>query len=183
MAAVWPLGLAGDADAGFGFRVWQPRATPAKTCDAAYLGAEGSMTIPQWALLGFGCLDAACALWNRRCLSMVEDLTGRVRISEWQADLPQGGDWYRRAGEGSHELCREPTGLCRDCPLHHGSRCGQPPPRPAGRGHSGRADLSDDRPFAFAPSDIAASICFAFFFVQAICMFSMAVAVAVAAVG
>ena len=106
MAAVWPLGLAGDAfDAGFGW-VWQPRATPAKTCDAAYLGAEGSMTIPQWALLGFGCLDAACALWNRRCLSMVEDLTGRVRIPEWQADLPQGGDWYRRAAR-AHMNCVE----------------------------------------------------------------------------
>ena len=36
---------------------------------------------------------------------------------------------------------------------------------------------------AFAPSDLAASVRFAFFFVQAICMFSMAVAVAVAAVG
>jgi hypothetical protein len=50
MAAVWSLGLAGEAfDAGLGFRVWRPRATPAKTFDAAYLGAEGAMTIPQWA--------------------------------------------------------------------------------------------------------------------------------------
>jgi hypothetical protein len=41
VAAVSSLGLAGDAfNAGFGFQVWQPRGTPAKTCDAAYLGAE-----------------------------------------------------------------------------------------------------------------------------------------------
>ena len=93
MATVWPLGLAGDTfDTGVGFRVWQPRATPAKTFDAAYPCAEGSMTMPQWALLGSAVWTLLVLFGTVGVYRWSRILTGRVRISEWQADLPQGSD-------------------------------------------------------------------------------------------
>ena len=55
----------------------------------AYLGAESSMTVPQWALLGFAVWTLLVLFGTVGVCRIVERiLTGRVRISEWQADLP-----------------------------------------------------------------------------------------------
>jgi uncharacterized MAPEG superfamily protein len=58
---------------------------------------ETTMTIPQWALLGF-------ALWTLLVLfatvgiyRWARILSGRASIAQWQADLSQGSEWYRRA--------------------------------------------------------------------------------------
>jgi len=55
------------------------------------------MNIPLLALLGF-------AVWTLFTLTITVGvyrwrriLTGRSSIAEWQADVPQGSEWYRRA--------------------------------------------------------------------------------------
>jgi uncharacterized MAPEG superfamily protein len=106
-----------------------------------------------------------------------------VRISEWQADLPQGSDWYQRAMR-AHMNCVENLPVFAAIVL-----CAT-----ATGAESRLLDLLAGAilvaricqtmvHLAFAPADLAASIRFAFFFVQAICMLAMAVAVAVAAIG
>ena len=55
------------------------------------------MTIPQWALLGFAVWTLLVLFGTVGVYRWSRILTGRVRISEWQADQPQGSDWYRRA--------------------------------------------------------------------------------------
>ena len=55
------------------------------------------MTIPQWALLGFAVWTLVVLFGTIGVYRWVRILTGRVPISEWRADVPQGGEWYRRA--------------------------------------------------------------------------------------
>jgi uncharacterized MAPEG superfamily protein len=110
-------------------------------------------------------------------------LTGRVRISEWQADQPQGSEWYQRAMRAHMNcvenlpvfaavvLCATVTGAdSRLLDLLAGAIL-------VARIFQTTVHL------AFTPSDAAASVRFAFFFVQALCMLAMAVAVAVWALG
>ena len=141
------------------------------------------MTIPQWALLGFAVWTLLVLFGTVGVYRWSRILTGQVRISEWQADLPQGSDWYQRAMRAHMNcvenlpvfaalvLCVTATGAnSRFLDLLAGAVL-------AARICQTTVHL------AFAPSDVAASVRFAFFFVQAICMLSMAAAVAVAAVG
>ena len=58
---------------------------------------RGSMTIPQWALLGFAVWTLLVLFGTVGVYRWSRILTGRVRISDWQANQPQGSDWYRRA--------------------------------------------------------------------------------------
>ena len=141
------------------------------------------MTIPQWALLSFAVWTLLVLFGTVGVYRWSRILTGQVRISEWQADLPQGSDWYQRAMRAHMNcvenlpvfaaivLCVTATGAdSRLLDLLAGAiliaRIGQTTVH-----------------LAFAPSDVAASVRFAFFFVQAICMLAMAAAVAVSAVG
>ena len=141
------------------------------------------MTIPQWALLGFAVWTLLVLFGTVGVYRWSRILTGRVRISEWQADLPQGSDWYQRAMR-AHMNCVENLPVFATIVL-----CAT-----ATGADSRLLDLlagailvarvcQTTVHLAFAPSDIAASFRFAFFFVQAICMLSMAGAVAVSAVG
>ena len=64
------------------------------------------MTIPVWVLLAF-------AGWTLLTLTSTVGvyrwghiLTGRASLSEWNPDLPQGSDWYRRAMR-AHMNCVE----------------------------------------------------------------------------
>lgn len=64
------------------------------------------MTIPVWVLLAF-------AVWTLLTLTTTVGvyrwghiLTGRASISEWNPDVPQGSDWYRRAMR-AHMNCVE----------------------------------------------------------------------------
>lgn len=131
------------------------------------------MTIPVWVLLAF-------AVWTLLTLTTTVGvyrwghiLTGRASISEWNPDVPQGSDWYRRAMR-AHMNCVEnlpvygaivvalvatgTTGLALDvlaivlivarvCQtlLHIGTR----------------------------PGEFTAGLRFTFFFVQLVCMLAM----------
>jgi uncharacterized MAPEG superfamily protein len=64
------------------------------------------MTIPQWALLGFAVWTLLVLLGTVGVYRWSRILTGQVPISAWQADLPQGSEWYRRAMR-AHVNCVE----------------------------------------------------------------------------
>jgi uncharacterized MAPEG superfamily protein len=64
------------------------------------------MTVPQWALLGFAVWTLLVLFGTVGVYRWSRILTGRVRISEWQADRPQGSDWYQRAMR-AHMNCVE----------------------------------------------------------------------------
>jgi uncharacterized MAPEG superfamily protein len=104
-----------------------------------------------------------------------------MRVAEWQADTPQGSEWYRRAMR-AHINCVENLpvyGAIVVCATAAGARggfldalalvfmsariCRQPV-------H-----------LAFAQTDFVASVRFAFFFVQALCMVAMGISVAASA--
>jgi uncharacterized MAPEG superfamily protein len=55
------------------------------------------MTIPQWALLGFAVWTLLVLFGTVGVYRWSRILKGQVRISESQADLPQGSDGYQRA--------------------------------------------------------------------------------------
>jgi uncharacterized MAPEG superfamily protein len=141
------------------------------------------MTIPQWALLGFAIWTLLVLFGTIGVYRWSRILTGQVRISEWQADLPQGSDWYQRAMR-AHMNCVENLPVFAAIVL-----CAT-----ATGADSRLLDLlagailvaricQTTVHLACSPSDVAASVRFAFFFVQAICMLSMAAAIAVSAVG
>jgi uncharacterized MAPEG superfamily protein len=64
------------------------------------------MTIPQWALLGFAVWTLLVLFGTVGVYRWSRILTGQVPISTWQADLPQGSEWYRRAMR-AHVNCVE----------------------------------------------------------------------------
>jgi uncharacterized MAPEG superfamily protein len=141
------------------------------------------MTIPQWALLGFAVWTLLVLFGTVGVYRWSRILTGQVRISEWQADLPQGSDWYQRAMR-AHMNCVENLPVFAAIVL-----CAT-----ATGADSRLLDLlavailvaricQTMVHLALAPSDLAASVRFAFFFVQAICMLAMAAAIAVLSVG
>jgi hypothetical protein len=53
------------------------------------------MTILQWALLGFAVWTLLVLFGTVGVYQWTRILTGRVRNSEWQADLPQGSGQHR----------------------------------------------------------------------------------------
>jgi uncharacterized MAPEG superfamily protein len=141
------------------------------------------MTVPQWALLGFAVWTLLVLFGTVGVYRWSRILTGRVSISEWQADRPQGSDWYQRAMR-AHMNCAEnlpvfaaivvcATAAGADSHLLDWL---------AGAILVARICQTTTH-LALTPSDLAASVRFAFFFVQAICMLAMAAAVAVAAIG
>ncbi len=141
------------------------------------------MTVPQWALLGFSVWTLLVLFGTVGVYRWARILTGRVRISQWQADQPQGSDWYQRAMR-AHMNCVENLPVFAAIVL-----CAT-----AARADGRLLDLlagailvarigQTTVHLAFAPSDLAASVRFAFYFVQAICMLAMAASVAVLAAG
>jgi len=64
------------------------------------------MTIPQWALLAFAVWTLLFLFGTIGAYRWSRILTGRASISEWQADVHQGNDWYRRAMR-AHMNCVE----------------------------------------------------------------------------
>lgn len=141
------------------------------------------MTIPQWALLAFAVWTVLVLFGTIGVYRWSKILTGRASISEWQADVPQGSDWYRRAMR-AHMNCVENLavfGAIVFCATAAGAggwlldmfavaviaaRVGQTLVH-----------------LAFVPSNAASSIRFAFFFIQAISMLAMATSVAISAAG
>ena len=139
------------------------------------------MTVPQWALLGFSVWTLLVLFGTVGVYRWARILTGRVRISQWQADQPQGSDWYQRAMR-AHMNCVENLPVFAGIVL-----CAT-----AAGADSRLLDVlagailiarvcQTTVHLACAPSDGAASVRFAFFFVQALGMLAMAAAVAAAA--
>jgi uncharacterized MAPEG superfamily protein len=64
------------------------------------------MTIPQWAVLAFAVWTLVVLFATVGVYRWSRILTGRVSISEWQADISQGSEWYRRAMR-AHVNCVE----------------------------------------------------------------------------
>jgi uncharacterized MAPEG superfamily protein len=65
-----------------------------------------AMTIPLWVLLGFAGWTLVVLFGTIGVYRWSSILTGRTRIGAWQADRPQGSEWYRRAMR-AHANCVE----------------------------------------------------------------------------
>lgn len=139
------------------------------------------MNIPVIVLLGFAAWTLLTLFSSIGVYRWSRILTGRTSIAEWRADLPQGSDWYQRAIR-AHMNCVEnlpvytaivvaliATGVKSEtidtlAVALLGARVGQT------LVHIG-----------LPPTNAAASLRFALFFVQAICMIAMGVLIASAA--
>ena len=139
------------------------------------------MTIPQWALLGFAVWTLVVLFGTIGVYRWARILTGRVPVSEWRADVPQGGEWYRRAIR-AHMNCVENLPVFAAIVF-----C-------AGAAHASGSSLNalalavltarvcqTTVHLAFVQSNLVASVRFAFFLVQALSMLSMAIIAAAAA--
>lgn len=141
------------------------------------------MTIPLWVLLGFAGWTLLTLFGTIGVYRWSRILTGHTRIGEWQADQPQGSDWYRRAIR-AHMNCIENLpvfGAIVVCATAVGAS----------------SLLLDALALIFMAArmcqtvvhialpatDSAASVRFAFFAVQAFCMIVMGISVAVRAAG
>jgi uncharacterized MAPEG superfamily protein len=139
------------------------------------------MTIPVWVFLAF-------AGWTLLTLTATVGvyrwghiLTGRASISEWNPDVPQGSDWYRRAMR-AHMNCVE------NLPVY-----GAIVVALVASGVSGRSldvlalVLIAARVcqtllhIGTRPGEFTAAVRFTFFFVQIVCMVAMGVIVVVRA--
>ncbi len=138
------------------------------------------MTIPVLVLLGFAGWTLLTLLTTVGSYRWARILTGRVPIAEWSPSVVQGDDWYQRAMR-AHANCLENLpvyGAIVVAIVATGS-------------DSLRLDtlavvLLVARMFqtvihvAFAPTNTVASVRFAFFFTQIVCMFWMGLVVAFA---
>jgi uncharacterized MAPEG superfamily protein len=138
------------------------------------------MNIPVLVLLGFAAWTLLTLFGSIGVYRWSRILTGRTSVAEWRADLPQGSDWYRRAMR-AHMNCIE------NLPLYTAivvaliatgvksatidmlaivilaARVGQT------LVHIG-----------LPPTNAAASLRFALFFVQAVCMIAIGVLITLA---
>ncbi len=139
------------------------------------------MTIPVLVLLGFAGWTLLTLLTTVGTYRWARILTGRVAISEWNPAVPQGDDWYQRAMR-AHANCLE------SLPVY-----GAIVVAIVATGADGpRLDTlalvmlaarmcQTVTHVALAPTNTVASVRFAFFFTQVVCMFWMGFTVAVPA--
>jgi uncharacterized MAPEG superfamily protein len=65
-----------------------------------------SMNVPVMVLLGFAAWTVLTLFGSVGVYRWSRILTGRIAIAEWRADLPQGSAWYQRAMR-AHMNCVE----------------------------------------------------------------------------
>ena len=65
-----------------------------------------SMTIPLWVMLGFAGWTVAVLTGSIGVYRWSQILTGRATVAEWRADATQGTEWYQRAMR-AHMNCVE----------------------------------------------------------------------------
>src|SRR5258708_7202184 len=141
------------------------------------------MTVPQWVLLGFAGWSLAVLFGTIGVYRWSGILMGRVRISEWQADTPQGSEWYRRAMR-AHLNCIENLpvyGAIVFCASAVGA--GGAFLDALAVAFMAARICQTIVHVAFSASDFIASVRFALFFVQAVCMVAMGMSVASTAAG
>src|SRR5215211_3678543 len=133
------------------------------------------MTIPQWALLGFAVWTLLVLFGTVGVYRWSRILTGQVRISEWQADLPQGSDWYQRAMR-AHMNCVEnlPVYAAIVVALMASGLQSAVVDRLSITMLAARIAQTISH-IALPPTNAAASLRFALFLIQAICMITMGV--------
>lgn len=141
------------------------------------------MPIPAWVLLGF-------ALWTLLLLFTTVGvyrwsriLTGRTAISDWRADEPQGGEWYRRAVR-AHMNCVE------NLPVYGAIVVAMLAARVASPILDALAIIiliaricQSAVHLLFEQTNVVASVRFAFYFAQAISMLAMGALIAILAQG
>jgi uncharacterized MAPEG superfamily protein len=141
------------------------------------------MTIPLWVLLGFAAWTLIVLIATVGAYRWFAILTGRVRISAWRADEPQGREWYRRAMR-AHLNCVENLpvyGAVVVCATAVGAK-GHALDALAIAFMAARVCQTVVH-IAFPPTDFVASARFAFFLLQAFCLFAMGTSVALLAAG
>ncbi|HUL42190.1 MAG TPA: MAPEG family protein [Burkholderiales bacterium] len=137
------------------------------------------MSIPVWVLLGFAGWTLVTLLGSDGVYRWSQILTKRATMSEWRADLPQGSEWYQRAMR-AHANCVENLAVYAAIVVAIVATGVQNPVL-----DTLAIVLIFARVFqtlvhiSLKPTNLAAAIRFAFFFVQLICMFSMGMFVAV----
>jgi uncharacterized MAPEG superfamily protein len=141
------------------------------------------MTVPMWVLLGFAGWTLAVLCGTIGVYRWYGILTGLTTVGGWRTDTPQGAEWYRRAIR-AHMNCVENLpvyGAIVICATAAGAK----------------GDFLDALALAFmsaricqttvhlvfVQTDFVASVRFAFFFVQAVCMVVMGISVAASAAG
>jgi uncharacterized MAPEG superfamily protein len=139
------------------------------------------MPIPVWVLLGFAAWTLIILFTTVGVYRWSRILTGRAALSAWRADEQQGGEWYRRAIR-AHLNCLETlpvyTAIVVALLTAHVT-----------------SPILDGLAITFLvaricqslihllveQTNLVAGIRFAFFLVQAICMITMGVLVAISA--
>jgi uncharacterized MAPEG superfamily protein len=136
------------------------------------------MSIPVWVLLAFAGWTILTLTTTVGLYRWGHILTGRASIAEWNPDVPQGSDWYRRAMR-AHMNCVE------NLPVY-----GAIVVAIIASGASGPAldslalvlitarVLQTVLHVSATPTEFTAALRFAFFFAQLACMLAMGVIVA-----
>ena len=138
------------------------------------------MNIPVLVLLGFAAWTLLTLFGSIGVYRWSRILTGRTSVAEWRADLPQGSDWYKRAMR-AHMNCIE------NLPLYTAIVVALI----ATGVKSATIDTLAIAIFAarvgqtlvhigLPPTNAAASLRFALFFVQAVCMIAIGVLITLA---
>ena len=141
------------------------------------------MTIPQWVLLGFSGWTLIVLFGTVGVYRWSRILSGRATVCEWRADEVQGSEWYRR-GMRAHVNCIE------NLPVYAGivvcaTAAGVTGPVMDGLALTLLAArlLQTMTHVLLTQTDRIASLRFAFFFAQILCMFAMGISVAISAAG
>lgn len=136
------------------------------------------MNIPVLVLLGFAAWTLLTLFATIGVYRWSRILTGRVAIAEWRADLQQGSDWYQRAMR-AHANCVE------NLPLYTAivvALVATDLQSPTIDGLAivmlGARIAQTTVHIALPPTNAAASLRFAFFFIQALSMIVMGVIIA-----
>jgi len=133
------------------------------------------MSIPVLVLLGFAFWTLLTLFGSVGVYRWSRILTGRAEIGEWRADATQGADWYRRAMR-AHANCIE------NLPVYGAIVVVMLATGASGPVLNWAAVIlmvcricQTVTHIAFKPTNAAASIRFAFFFAQALCMIVMGI--------
>jgi len=133
------------------------------------------MTVPVLVLLGFAGWTLLTLFGSIGVYRWSRILTNRASIAEWRADLPQGSDWYQRAMR-AHMNCVEnlPVYAAIVVALMASGLQSAVVDRLSITMLAARIAQTISH-IALPPTNAAASLRFALFLIQAICMITMGV--------